>query len=256
MSRFALQYFTKRPIKSSDFEIVIARYNENLHWISSLAHLGYRITVYNKGEPFDTNDVLDNLSVKIIQLPNIGREGDTYAQHIRSRYDSLADYTIFLQGDPFPHSPYLINLLNKPPNTLKNYESFSLKYSEKIPPPNLIKNDETVREQTFSTWTMNSIEFHDAGTVLFWKGYLKFFGLEPGTNVLQHFFDRIGLKHLVPNETKTSLFAYGALFGVSKNTIRRHPLVVYEKIIENVGLDSSIGYILERGWRLLFTQKI
>ncbi len=34
----------------------------------------------------------------MIQLPNVGRETHTYLHHIVSRYDSLADWTVFSQA--------------------------------------------------------------------------------------------------------------------------------------------------------------
>ena len=40
-----------------------------------------------------------------IPLPNVGRESHTIVSHIVSRYDSLADWTVFMQGDPFDHLP-------------------------------------------------------------------------------------------------------------------------------------------------------
>lgn len=33
----------------------------------------------------------------IIDLPNVGRESNTFAEHLVRRYDSLASYTIFSQ---------------------------------------------------------------------------------------------------------------------------------------------------------------
>ena len=46
-------------------------------------------------------------------MNNVGREGHTYYKHIYDNYDNLADYTIFLQGNPFDHSPNIISNLNK-----------------------------------------------------------------------------------------------------------------------------------------------
>jgi hypothetical protein len=52
-----------------------------------------------------------------IPLENVGREGHTYYKYIYDNYDDLDDYTIFLQGTPFDHSPNIIqninNLINK-----------------------------------------------------------------------------------------------------------------------------------------------
>lgn len=74
-------------------EVVVARYKEDIEWTRKIP---YKVTVYTK------NDRL---------LPNIGREPHTYLYHIITRWDSLADYTAFVQGYPFDHSPRLADTL-------------------------------------------------------------------------------------------------------------------------------------------------
>ena len=83
------------------FSIVIARYNEELKWTKQFSN----VTIYNKGTPL-TDDFNE------ISLNNVGREGHTYYKHIYDNYDVLADYTIFLQANPFDHSPNIISNLN------------------------------------------------------------------------------------------------------------------------------------------------
>jgi len=85
----------------SYLEIVVARYNEDLRWSNKYKEY---LTVYNKGD-----DEIEGS----IRLENIGREAHTYLHHIVNNYDNLADYTIFLQGEPIvPHSPKLYGYLN------------------------------------------------------------------------------------------------------------------------------------------------
>ena len=40
-------------------------------------------------------------NVTVIDLPNKGREADTFARHVAARYDSLADYTVFSQASGY-----------------------------------------------------------------------------------------------------------------------------------------------------------
>jgi hypothetical protein len=82
--------------------IVVARYNENVEWTRQFNN----VTIYNKGEPL--NDEFNE-----IYLNNVGKEGHTFYKHICDNYDNLDDYTIFLQGDPFPHSNDLLLTLKK-----------------------------------------------------------------------------------------------------------------------------------------------
>jgi hypothetical protein len=79
------------------FTLVIARYNETIDWSSR-----YKRILYNKGVPLPGSVV----------LPNIGREAHTYLFHIVENYDRLDDYTVFLQGNPFDHSPNLFRQLD------------------------------------------------------------------------------------------------------------------------------------------------
>ena len=82
--------------------IVIARYNESIEWIKNLNELTTTLAIYNKGPS------LNSLS---ITLPNVGREGHTYLYHIIHNYDTLSEYTMFLQGNPFDHTPYLYDII-------------------------------------------------------------------------------------------------------------------------------------------------
>ena len=85
-----------------DIKLVIARYNEKIDWIKSPNHV-----IYNKG-----NQLNDPTKI-VIEMPNVGREGHTYLTHIVKNYNNLNDYTVFLQGDPFPHSGNLPLNLSK-----------------------------------------------------------------------------------------------------------------------------------------------
>jgi hypothetical protein len=69
-------------------EVVIAKYNENVDWVSKLK---YDVIIYDKS---------DNPIENSIHRPNIGREAETLLYHIITTYDKLPDLTIFLQGDP------------------------------------------------------------------------------------------------------------------------------------------------------------
>jgi len=89
--------------------IVIARYNENLDWVNNL---NQPYIIINKGDEID----LPN-----IKIDNISREGYSYLHYIINNYDNLDDYIVFLQGNPFDHSPKLLEKIdyyfnNKPSN--------------------------------------------------------------------------------------------------------------------------------------------
>jgi len=77
------------------FELVIARYAEDLAWVRNIPPQ-IRVTVYDKSG--------DNTYPGACALPNVGREAHTYLHHIVQRYETLAPLTVFCQGKPFDHA--------------------------------------------------------------------------------------------------------------------------------------------------------
>ena len=104
-------------------EVVISRFKENVVEVIEFIHRSYpawNITVYNKGS--DSEELLEILGnenqkrknphlysllhdtkekcgkLKLQDLPNVGREGHTYLQHIKISYNSLSPVTVFLPG--------------------------------------------------------------------------------------------------------------------------------------------------------------
>ena len=73
-------------------EIVVAKYMEDMAWTDAYPE---NVTIYSKDQAADLG--------KYAVLPNLGREGGSYLYHISQRYNHLAEQTLFLQGDPFPH---------------------------------------------------------------------------------------------------------------------------------------------------------
>jgi hypothetical protein len=184
------------------FEIVVARYNENIEWTKN--YLNY-ITLYNKGD-----DIIDNA----IPLKNIGREPHTYLHHIINNYDNLANYTIFLQGNPFDHiyphqdqQERLFNLLN---DIIFNDKQIGDFY--KILACVITGDYEYIREP----YHMECPNIVDA--------YVKV-------------FDRL------PAEGETYTYASGAQFVVSKKAIHSRPIEFYKNILKIFEYDPSVdGY--------------
>jgi hypothetical protein len=71
-----------------DTLIVISKYEENIDWVYKLKH------------PYIVYDKSTNPLKISIPRPNIGREAETLLYYIITKYDSLPNKTIFLQGDP------------------------------------------------------------------------------------------------------------------------------------------------------------
>jgi hypothetical protein len=96
-------------VPAREFDIVISMYKESLDPLNELmalikkipkvAALKPRLVIYTKDDQADIAELrkLTNAD-EVIQLINIGREGDTYLQHITTEWDNLAKHTMFMQS--------------------------------------------------------------------------------------------------------------------------------------------------------------
>ena len=75
--------------EKKNLEIVITRFDENLNYFKNYQEF---LTIYNKGK----NDL--SLNCKIVNRPNVGRDGETIFYHIINNWDNLSDITFFCQG--------------------------------------------------------------------------------------------------------------------------------------------------------------
>jgi hypothetical protein len=177
-------------------KIIVSRYNENIDWTKEFDN----VIIYNKGYPLNIhNEIL---------LQNVGREGHTYYQYIYDNYDNLDDYTIFLQGNPFDHSPNIIN-------DIKKY-----KYS------NL-----DIGFEFLSTWII----------------YCPLTGcyVHPTYLPLQEVYEKLYNER---RNDITIQFGAGAQFIVSKKNILSNPRDFYLKIIQLLEYDVNPieGFVIER----------
>lgn len=95
-------------VASMAIEIVVSMYKEPIEDVAELirnlksmpALSDAYITIYVKDNKADSNRIMSQTQAnQVITLPNIGREGETYLNHILNRWDSLAQQTIFLQAE-------------------------------------------------------------------------------------------------------------------------------------------------------------
>jgi hypothetical protein len=171
--------------------IVIARYNEDIRWV--LPFIKY-VIVYNKG----LDDLYYIPPEKIIKCENLGREGGTYIKHILDNYDSLDDYTIFLQGKITDH-------LN---DTSENCVKFLI---------SIIREQKSYNFKYISQWILpvKASELHTCGSGL---QSFPFRAIpEISTDIIIKFINQYDLS--VENKQKLLLLLSG------KQTIKRHELI-------------------------------
>jgi hypothetical protein len=192
------------------FTIVVARYKEDIEWTKQFMNEFTTVIIYNKGIKLveeDYNEVL---------MENVGREGHTYYSHIVDNYDNLDDYTVFLQGNPFDHSPNLTDNLFKYMNTRELNIEFEY-LSEKIVSSCL------------------AVEH----------------GSPECKNLYTTFENIFGVKL----DNHECVFGAGAQFIVSKKTILKRPKCFYENIINilNKEVCPWEGYDVERLHKYILT---
>ena len=190
-------------------QIVISRYSEDIQWSASFSHC----IIYNKGDPVDSPH-------PVITLPNVGREGHTYLHHIIQNYDHLDDYTVFLQGYPFDHSPYLEDILKELHGRIKKNEYI---------PFHIISKD------IYRIY----VNYHEGdvfGHPLVGPIYTQLMG--------------------PVDDTKTIEFGAGAHFLVSKAIILSRPKAFYEAMLSLLDKECGPveGYAVERLWSAVFRQ--
>lgn len=185
-------------------DIVIARYKEDVSWIRYLDKK-YNPIIYNKFNTEECNP-----------LPNIGREGHTYLNHIINNYHNLSDINIFCQGDPFFHDNNFVQQCN-------NIEFY---LQEMVFFPLCMKAKEGPFGNIHST--------HPLGLPIY------------------YFFDLLfGIKL----ETNSTLEVYyGAQFAVRKEAVHSRPIEFYRFLIKFLSFekDPIEGYIIERLWPYIF----
>ena len=111
-------------IEKNKICMCVSAFNEDLNWLENVDKY-IKIKLYNKG---NKSDIKDKYNAEI--LHNVGRESHTYLTYIINNYDNLPEYTIFIQGRPFDHSPKLYETLS---NIITTNDKLEFKYiSERI----------------------------------------------------------------------------------------------------------------------------
>ena len=185
------------------FCILVARYNENIEWTNQYEN----VIIYNKGTKIQ-NEYNEHI------LNNVGREGHTYYKYIYDNYENLYDYTIFLQGNPFDHSPNIISKLNNYLNT----NDLNIEF-------------EFLSEQIF-VCNLNNCNWH------------------PGLPLKDIYYKLFNEQ----KENFEFMFGAGAQFIVSKKNILKRPKEFYLKIVELLqnNINPIEGYVIERFHKLIF----
>nr|WP_265594328.1 glycosyl transferase family 90 [Haloferula sp. BvORR071] len=237
--------------------MVVARYEEDISWIDAVPDF-YQVFVVNKGKPLDAS-IFQRQSPHIVEWPNIGRESDTYLNFMEKRWHQGYEWMVFAQGDPFPHSPAFIQLLDRI-DRWADFQPLSCRWFH-LPPDTLLEHDKehwidglAIRKELISLHTMNMIRYHDPGSLGIMNGYMTVHGLLPGTNIAAHFFQSIGMADRAREAAFADLgsYSFGAIFAVKSSLIDSLSPEVITNTRRFAQTHPAHGYIIERMWLHLF----
>lgn len=212
--------------------IVIARYLENISWISEFNTDDISISIYNKG-----NDGINTTSsnVEFIPTPNTGREAKTYLDYIVSNYKNLPKKIIFTQGHPNDHVS---------PNYINEFVDF-------------LDSDEEFKY--FSTGILKIMKTDSPGI---WN---ESGNLNHGYWTNNHTEDSPCIRDIIkifPKSIESGWeFGAGAIFGVSKKCILSNSIEFYLELIQYLNSSEDVinpieAHVLERMWKLIFSENV
>lgn len=204
-----------------DTQIIISRFNEPVEWLYPFSDI---TVLYNKGE----NDI----DIPHIKLKNIGMEHHTWVYHIVNNYENLPKFSIFLQGNPFPHyygniDVFLDKFLDQEKRKYLNFPDINFIPLTDWFCTEYIKGERSTIKDLHST-------------------YIKLFGREPD-------FERFE-------------FSTCGQFCVSSDRIKKHPKKFYLKLLKmfedkdcinkKTGYNKSVefAYTIERMWSFIFSK--
>jgi hypothetical protein len=198
------------------FDLVVARFNEDLAWLRRVP-ASVRICVYDKS---DDTPAPAAQRVRRVHLPNVGREAHTYLHHMAGQYEALADVTVFVQGKPFDHVPDLHKILRGLADGSRPVADFEwLGF--------VLDWDDPDGNRLFRNWSKN----RDRHPLPLRRFHDELFG-EP-----------------CPERV---MFYPGAHVIATRDCIRRRPRAFYERALAMAGTFPEAAHCFERCWNRVF----
>lgn len=203
------------------------------------------VYVYQKGQlpPKERRRLANvrHLTVRIERLVNVGRCDHSYLTHITRHFSSLAKLTLFVKDTTFAH----LHL---------GYGSKLLTFLRRLPAPVDFWGARALRragpdfemEEYVSDICRNRFVKRTRGQACY-KSDFEYLRAE--SRPLGVWRMRMGLG----NET-TYKFVPGGIFAASAKAIRRTPLAIYERMLQDVGRGPNVeaGHFMERSWFAAF----
>lgn len=254
-------------------EVVLSHYDEDTAWISQFPHVNF--TIYSKSpKPF---------SLAKEQLPNLGRESDTYLHHIIKHYnDSLADWTVFSQatapalGHTFGRtSGHLVEGVTFQDYLQPRDDSYFIfsgasSFPQEYHTERLTLKTRRTQKKKKSLRRQNKQTNEDATPPvppcpLSSTGWDDWWWLPPRVHFEKRpqpndpssleFYEQYVAEKPIPNRKQGHIFVFtaGARFAVSRKAIHRRPLEYYKRLKDQLQTLNPIqGFYMETFWYDVF----
>jgi len=207
--------FLGKPL--SDYEIVIAHYNEKLDWVAPIAN---HSRIYHKG----TDIQPPTLHVKAWErLPNVGRESHTYLYHIINNYEKLPEVTVFVQGEGLSRFCF------------DSFKNILYNIQNNVACKVFDRNNDWGKIRHIEKW----LEELNSGK------------MRPSNLTVGEFYQELfGFSH-----PETVPLCYAGCFAATRNMIRKHSIEFYKKAISFVDdhINPEEGHYFERLWATIFS---
>lgn len=210
-------------------QVVVARYNEDLRFLGSM-EFARDVVVYDKNDKGDPTSGHPPSYAKVARLPNEGREGHTYLHHIVTKYDDLADVTVFLPGstESNPAKMAMAQSVMARAATTRTSAFVASPLDRPLP--------EAAGSYAITQWKSTSASNAQANP----ESTLQPSRHRPLGAWYQHHGLHADCRHVT----------YMGVFAASREHIQRRPREFYEALLASVSGHSNLeaGHYLERSW--------
>ena len=226
-SMFGRMFGKGRP----KIELVVARYNEDLHWLKQSPFSNYSVVCYNKGP----NDAFyHSPKMKTVHVKNVGRCDHTYLYHIVKNYDQLAEITLFLPGS--------VNMPHKMKKALQQIQEVekhkTTVFLGRHYPEGVF---EKCKDFQLDHWVASDKTNQQINQ----ESHLKKANPRPFGRWYQKHFQDLHVEYI----------SHFGILGISRDHIVQHPKSYYETLLKELDNDSNpeVGHYFERAWAAVFS---
>jgi hypothetical protein len=176
-------------------------------------------------------------AARVEDLPNVGREGQTYLHHIVHNYHNLADITFFSQGNPRPHLKG---------GRIANFFAFD----DISVPASKMKLSAPGMSRHMTGWRVNSDPPDHIPQLQ--RSNSRWYAVSAALSFPEWWKTYVRLP--IP-DAKTVRFSWGGTFSVTKPYILSYSLDYYEQLLQTVSthINPEEGHFLERAWSYIFS---